>query len=439
MASIFFKNRLIEFFFRLFELMKYSILTILFFKSILLFAQGGIDNVIYDKKVQTVQLTINGTDERYPIITLNSSQQLKLSFDIIGNNNEYFQYTVIHCDQNWQPTNMQQNLYLKGLSFDNINDFKFSTNTYVKYVHYNVLVPNENMKPSIAGNYILKVYRNFDETDLVITRRFMILNNQTKISAVARPASLAEYRFTKQELNFTIDYNATLIPNPLQDIKVVILQNNRWDNAMRDIAPQFASNGKLDYNYFDKTLFNGGNEFRFFDIRNLRQFSQNVRTKYFDSVYRCLLNMDEPRGTKQYFQYNDFNGKRVVFNREGNNTDMDGDYALIQFQLSAIANIPSSSDVYIIGEFSDWKLKPEYKMSFNASRARYDLEVPFKQGRYEYLYSIFDKELQKPDESLLEGNHANTENEYMILVYNRNLQFNYDELIGSTVFNSNKQ
>lgn len=419
--------------------MKYSILTILFFKSILLFAQGGIDNVIYDKKVQTVQLTINGTDERYPIITLNTSQQLKLSFDIIGNNNEYFQYTVIHCDQNWQPTNMQQNLYLKGLSFDNINDFKFSTNTYVKYVHYNVLVPNENMKPSIAGNYILKVYRNFDETDLVITRRFMILNNQTKISAVARPASLAEFRFTKQELNFTIDYNATLIPNPLQDIKVVILQNNRWDNAMRDIAPQFASNGKLDYNYFDKTLFNGGNEFRFFDIRNLRQFSQNVRTKYFDSVYRCLLNMDEPRGTKQYFQYNDFNGKRVVFNREGNNTDMDGDYALIQFQLSAIANIPSSTDVYIIGEFSDWKLKPEYKMSFNASRARYDLEVPFKQGRYEYLYSIFDKELQKPDESLLEGNHANTENEYMILVYNRNLQFNYDELIGSTIFNSNKQ
>jgi len=419
--------------------MKYSILTILFFKSILLLGQGGIDNVIYDKKVQTVQLTINGTDERYPIITLNSSQQLKLSFDIIGNSNEYFQYTVIHCDQNWQPTNMQQNLYLKGLSFDNINDFKFSTNTYVKYVHYNVLVPNENMKPSIAGNYILKVYRNFDETDLVITRRFMILNNQTKISAVARPASLAEYRFTKQELNFTIEYNATLIPNPLQDIKVVILQNNRWDNAMRDITPQFASNGKLDYNYFDKTLFNGGNEFRFFDIRNLRQFSQNVRTKYFDSVYRCLLNMDEPRGTKQYFQYNDFNGKRVVFNKEGNNTDIDGDYALIQFQLSAIANIPSSSDVYIIGEFSDWKLKPEYKMSFNASRARYDLEVPFKQGRYEYLYSIFDKELQKPDESLLEGNHANTENEYMILVYNRNLQFNYDELIGSTVFNSNKQ
>lgn len=418
--------------------MKQLVFIILFFSCISIFGQTPLDNVIYDKKVQTVQLLIDGTDDRYPMISLNGGQQLKLSFDVIGSNNEYFQYTLIHCDQAWQPTNMQQSLYLKGMSFDNINDFKFSTNTYVKYVHYNLLLPNDNMKPTIAGNYIVKVYRNFDETDWVLTRRFMVLNNQTKIAATAKPASLAEYRFTKQELNFTIDYNATLIPNPLQDIKVVILQNNRWDNALRDINPQFASNGKLDYNYFDKTLFSGGNEFRFFDIRNLRQFSLNVRTKYLDSVYHCLLNTDEPRGSKQYFQYIDYNGKRIVFNKEGNNTDIDGDYALIQFQLTALANIPASTDVYVIGEFTDWKQKPEYKMTYNANRERYDLEVPLKQGRYEYMYSLLNNESQKPDESTFEGSHSNTENEYLILVYNHNLQFNYDELIGSTIFSSGR-
>lgn len=418
--------------------MKQIVLIILIFRCISVFGQTPLDNVVYDKKVQTVQLLIDGTDDRYPIISLNGGQQLKLSFDIIGNNNEYFQYTIIHCDQAWQPTNMQQSLYLKGMSFDNINDFKFSTNTYVKYVHYNLLLPNDNMKPTIAGNYIVKVYRNFDETDLVLTRRFMVLNNQTKIAATAKPASLAEYRFTKQELNFNIDYNAALIPNPLQDIKVVILQNNRWDNALRDINPQFASNGKLDYNYFDKTLFSGGNEFRFFDIRNLRQFSQNVRTKYFDSVYHCLLNTDEPRGSKQYFQYIDYNGKRIVFNKEGNNTDIDGDYALIQFQLSALANIPNNTEVYVIGEFTDWKQKPEYKMTYNPNRERYDLEIPLKQGRYEYMYSLLNNESQKPDETTFEGSHSNTENEYLILVYNHNLQFNYDELIGSTIFSSGR-
>jgi hypothetical protein len=118
---------------------------------------------------------------------------------------------------------------------------------------------------------------------------------------------------------------------------------------------------------------------------------------------------------------------------------LDGDYASIQFQLSATDALPTGSEVYVIGEFTDWKLKPEYKMNFNENRARFDLDVMLKQGRYEYVYAIYDNETMQPDESIFEGNHANTENEYMILVYNKNLQFNYDELIGSVIFNSAKQ
>ena len=149
--------------------------------------------------------------------------------------------------------------------------------------------------------------------------------------------------------------------------------------------------------------------------------------------------MDESRGSKQYFQYLDFNGKRIVANKEGYNSDLDGDYAAMQFQLSATDALPANAEVYVIGEFTDWKLKPEYKMNFNENRARFDLEVPLKQGRYEYIYAIYDNDTKQPDESIFEGNHSNTENEYMILVYNKNLQFNYDELIGSVIFNSAKQ
>jgi 1,4-alpha-glucan branching enzyme len=101
--------------------------------------------------------------------------------------------------------------------------------------------------------------------------------------------------------------------------------------------------------------------------------------------------------------------------------------------------LPDNSEVYVIGEFTDWKIKPEYKMIFNENRARYDLEIPLKQGRYEYAYSLLNNETKQPDETFFEGNHANTENEYLILVYNRNLQYNYDELIGSVIFTTLKQ
>lgn len=403
---------------------------------ICLYAFNGIaqeitySNQVFDDRVQTVQLMKKGTDDRYPIIALGAGDQLELSFDMIAEKNEYFQYTLIHCDANWNPTSLQQNEYINGITFDNINDFKFSTNTYVKYVHYSLLLPNENMQPQIAGNYLIKVYRNFDETDLVLTRRMMILKPAVSIDATARQSQLAQYRYSKQEVNFTVSYKGYNIPNPYQDVNVFILQNNRWDNAISGLKPLFIRDNTLDYTYYDQNLFQGGNEFRFFDIRSLRQFSQNVRVKTLDSTYKCLLNYDEVRGSGQYFYYLDYNGKRIVTNKDGLNPAIDGDYVWVTFYLLSINPLPD--DVYVYGEFTDWQLKPKYKMWYNKIRMRYELDALLKQGRYEYKFA---NKLENGgiDDSLLEGSYSQAENEYLILIYHKNLQYKYDELVGSKI------
>lgn len=391
------------------------------------FAQLVYDNQNYDDRIKTVLLVKKGTDDRYPVISLGSEQQLELSFDILGAQNEYFQYTIVHCDAQWNPTRLNQNEYLRGLTFDNVNDFRFSTNTYVKYVHYSISLPNENIKPLIAGNYLIKVYRNFDEEDLVLTRRMMVLRSSVTVTASVKPASLAQYRYTRQEVNFSVDYKGFTMPDPFQDVNVVIMQNYRWDNALRGLKPQFIRDNTLDYNYFDQTLFPGGNEFRFFDIRSLRQFSQNVRTKTHDTMYHAFLNFDESRGAKQYFQYVDYNGKRVIANKDGLDGAIDGDYASVTFYLLSMNQL--DQDVYVYGEFTDWRLLPEYKMWYNKNRSRYELDALLKQGRYEYKYATPDAS-GAPDESTFEGSHANTENEYTILIYHKHIQFKYDELIG---------
>lgn len=388
------------------------------------------DNMVYDSRVKTVYFVKQGTDDRYPIVTLNTNQQLELSFDILGNRNEYFQYTMVHCDASWNPTGLNQNEYIRGLTFDNLNDFKFSTNTYVKYVHYSVSLPNENMKPLIAGNYLVKIYRNFDEEDLVLTRRMMVLNSGVTVEGTVKPASLAQFRYTKQEINFTVSYKGFTMPDPFRDVNVVIMQNFRWDNALRGLKPLFIRDNTLDYNYFDQTLFAGGNEFRFFDTRSLRQFSQNVRTKVLDSLYHCYLQFDESRGSKQYFQYIDYDGKRVIANKDGLNGAIDGDYSDITFYLLSTNQL--DQDVYVFGEFTDWKMLPEYKMFYNKNRMRYELDSRLKQGRYEYKYVTPDAS-GAPDESTFEGSHAQTENEYLILIYHKHIQYKYDELVGAQI------
>lgn len=414
---------------------KWFLLTACYLLTQLSYSQNLNDNLIFDPQVKTVILSKAGSEDRYAIIGLNTSEQLNLGFDILSKKNENLQYTIVHCDANWNLTDLSKNQYLKGMDFDNITDWKFSTNTYTKYVHYNLLFPNETIKPNIAGNYTIKVYRNFDEENVVLTRRFMIINQSTIIEASAHPPTLAEYRFTKQEVNFTVEYNTNTVPNPMQDIKVVVLQNYRWDNALTGLKPQFSTGNKLDYNYLDKTLFNGGNEFRFFDMRSLRTYSQNVRTKWMDSIVHVMLLPEESKGSNQYTQYTDYNGKRLIQNKDGLNGDYDGDYALTQFYLSSPGNM-SDDDVYAFGEFTDWKILPEYKMYFNRNRSRYELETMLKQGRYEYFYVTKGAD-GKPDETQIEGNHFQTENEYLILVYTKNQQWGYDELIGSKFFKSN--
>ncbi len=388
------------------------------------------DNYIYDPNVQTVILSKAGVDDRYPIITLNGGDKLELGFDILGNRNEYFQYSLTHCDANWNPTPLAQNEYINGISIDNINDYNFSTNTYAKYVHYRLFFPNENMKPRISGNYLLKVFRNFDEDDLVLTRRLLVLNNSVTVDGKVQPATLAQNRFTKQELQFSINYKGYNIPNPYGDVTVVITQNGRWDNAQTGMKPQFIRDNILEYNSFDATVFPGGNEFRFFDFRSLRTLSPNVRSKTFDSVYHVILNPDESRGSKQYMEYIDNNGKRVLGNKDGVNFNVDGDYAWVNFYLLSMSPVPDG-DVYVLGEFTDWKLLPQYKMSFNKNRGRYDSEVLLKQGRYEYIYAVKDEDTGQPNEVLFEGSSSNTENEYQIFVYHKNIQYKYDELVGT--------
>jgi hypothetical protein len=228
---------------------------------------------------------------------------------------------------------MQQMEYINGNPMGEITEFKFSTNTYQNYTHYSLKFPTEQMKITKSGNYILKVFRNFDEEDLVLTRRFMVLDQNTKINATVRSGTNAEYRFTHQEVDFDVNYEGYTIPNPFLDVNVNILQNNSWNNSIIGLKPLFVNGNNLSFNYEDKNVFPGTNEFRFFDIRSLRFFSNQVIKKYVDSLQNVVLQPDEIRAHLNYVRWVDYNGKRVITNRDGVNIVEDGDYAMVHFYL----------------------------------------------------------------------------------------------------------
>ena len=394
------------------------------------------DNTSYGDDIRTVilQKAISIYDP-LPLIALCSSEKLRLSFDILSPNNEFFNYTYIHCDRNWQESSLQQMEYISGKLMGDIVDFKFSTNTYQRFTHYALNFPEKDMEITKSGNYILKIYRNFDLEDVVLTRRFMVLDRHTSISTNIRSATDPEYRFTHQEVDFSVNYEGFTIPNPFLDVNVTVLQNNSWNNAIYNLKPLFVNNNELSFNYEDKNLFPGTNEFRFFDIRSLRNFSNNVIKKYTDTVQNCVLRPDEPRFHLNYVRWLDYNGKREIANSDGTNVVEDGDYAMIHFYYKS-NDLRDLGDLYIYGELTDWQLKEEFKMKYWPDYKMYSVSRLLKQSYYNYHVVLKDNDGHL-DYTMTEGNHQETENDYTLLIYHKNIYYGYDELIGAATVNTN--
>ncbi|MBC7426810.1 MAG: DUF5103 domain-containing protein, partial [Bacteroidia bacterium] len=316
------------------------------------------------------------------------------------------------------------------------SNYSYSSSTYRTYTHYDFNFPSQELKPKLSGNYILKVYRNYDAKDVIITRRFMVINQTFIVTGLANSATNPEFRFKKQEIDFEVNYASYNIPNPMMDVTAVVLQNQRWDNAIFDLKPRFINQKVLSYNYEQGNLFNGGNEFRYFDIRSLRFLSFNVRRKYIDenNTKNVVLYNDGMKGHQPYLQTIDYNGKRVIDNRDGNNGELEGDYCLVHFTL---ISDKLDKDVYIFGELTDWQMQDSFKMEYNEGLQQYEKVVLLKQAMYNYYYvTQSDNPLENVDISETEGNFFNTENDYNVLIYHKNQFMKYDELLGSLHLNS---
>ncbi|MFT7590698.1 MAG: hypothetical protein ACI9UJ_000609 [bacterium] len=393
------------------------------------------ENYIYDTLVETVLLSSN-TAAYNPISVMNlgATNAMRLKFDRLEATNEFYQYTFVHCDANWEPSNLQKTEYLEGNTMGSIEEYTFSTNTFQQYVQYTLDFPNRDMELTKSGNYLLIVYRNFDEENLVLTRRFMVFESQTSITGTVKPATNPSDRFYKQEVDFEIDYKDYLIQNPFLDVNAVILQNNSWNNAIYNLKPQFVNNNILQFNYENENLFNGVTEFRFFDIRSLRNYSQNVAKKFTDSLVNVVLKVGELQSSKTYINWIDYNGRRVIQNTDGLDVTENGDYTLVHFSLES-PNKLAAGDVYIYGELSDWRLNEKYKMTYIPERNVYYLATKLKQSYYNYHYVVPGAN-NTIEYAYTEGNHSETENDYMILLYHKDAFYGYDRLIGKSIMNS---
>ncbi len=395
------------------------------------------EDKVYDENIQTVLLYQLGDQLTDPIIELNSKDKLMLEFDDLSEKSYIFRYTIIHCDKDWNTSDLDPIDYIDGFTEGDITEYAFSLNAIPSYIHYRAILPSPDMKIKYSGNYILKVYLdNDDDENVIFTKRFFVYEPQVTIATdIPYYPKKLEYTKHKQQIDLMIHTPDIFNSQADQRIKVFIRQNGRWDNMKKNLAPTTVFSNKLEYNYSDGIVFNGGNQFRFFDMKSFYYQAPNIARIINDQDgYEVILHTDYSRANKEYETYTDIFGMRLIKARNDQQTNIEGEYAWVDFTLK----IPKfeNADVYVIGALNDWQLNRNNKMQYDDRYRAYTLSMFLKQGYYNYMYGVVAHGQTKADVTLIEGDHWDTQNQYKVYVYYRNVVPEYDRLVGYYQFTS---
>ncbi len=395
---------------------------------------------IYMASIHSVKLFVSGNQNAYPIIPLNSTMAVELHFDDLSANVKNYNYTYVLCDANWIPVDLSAFDFLQGFTQGRLSQYRASSVAKTKYIHYQALLPDKSCMPKLSGNYLLKVYLNGDTSKLAFTRRILVLDNKLSIGAkITQPFATQLFR-THQKIQFTFDKTKLNVLNPQQQIKVVVLQNYRWDNAVKGIQPTFMRGNVFEYSS-DNTVFPGGREYRWADLRSFRFQSERVDSANLNTLpFNVYLKPDPQRTNLRYVTYVDLNGGYEISATDVNNPWWQGDYANVHFTFVPQNRAAfSNQKVYLIGELATGNCdNAECELDYNADAKVFEKTLLLKQGYYYYTYvtrsaNNTNTVIETQD---TEGNYSETENSYTILVYYHSFSDRSDELVGATTIDS---
>ena len=395
----------------------------------------AVDSVykVADLDINTVQFlnVFDGTGST--VLRLGDGGSLTLHFDDLNTSLKNFNYTIEQYDRDWKPSRLEKAEYVQGYLEDKIINYQNAQATNIPFVHYQVAVPNENMRINKSGNYLLRVFLDDDNKTTVITRRFIVIESVVTVTPLQSIPNAAIYN-THHEVHFQIDYKNFKISNPNNEIRATVMQNDRWDNAKYTKAPQYIQGESIIYDYSDTFAFNAGKEWRYLDLRSSRFRSERVQTlnKGEDTWdYTLLADLDRSRQT--YIYYPDISGKFFINTTDYSNSsapqEVICDYVNVNFSLFKKEKIPDT-EIYLFGGFTDWKIQDKFKMNYNEAKQLYTNTVQLKQGFYNYFYATTHGTEKAYDISTLEGDWYGAQNDYTVIVYYRPFGARYDRIIG---------
>ena len=369
-----------------------------------------------------------------PCYNLGSGNPIDIKFDLLRNNPETIQYELIHCDRNWNKSYISSMDAIDGFDVNYIENQNISYGSVEQYINYGFQLPNENTNFLISGNFIIKIYVEGEKEYPLAIIKFFVSEQISNLKFKIDESSNVEESKYLQSYELECSYNPKNILDPFSNIYINIQQNHQIFDQQWVSGPSFIKENKLVFLPTDSQTFNGGNEFRFFDMSSFRIGSQKIDKIYFnDTSFQILLKEDEKRSYKQYLQYKEMNGRFFIRTYDNDQADFQSEYGWVQFRLPMRKLINDS--IYIYGQISNWAIDDRFLMKYDSLSKSYFNKSILKQGYYNYIYVV--KNSEKISTRKIEGAHFETTNEYVVKIYYEDPLNLYDRILCYNLVKSN--
>lgn len=375
--------------------------------------------------IQTIEFKGSTKLSQLPIISLGSN--LTLSFDDLHADEKNYYYRISHYNFDWTPSDISKNEYLDGFDESRIRNYTNSSNTLQSYSHYELRIPNNDVKRlKISGNYILEILDS--DYNIVFSRKFMVVERLVGVDVQIKRSRDLSTIDELQSVQFTVTSPDMIITNPRETVKASVLQNSNIHSAINDLKPQHTIGNDLIYKYDKEASFPGGNEYLYFDSKDIRASGNGIQRVEMSDLYDHFLYIDRPQKHRTYTHSPDINGNFLVRSLDTHNPDIGAEYVRTHFALRYHEKL-GNKEIHIYGNFNNFTIDDSTYMAWNPESGLYENSRLFKQGFYNYKYVTID-DYGNIDESAISGDFWQTENEYTVLIYYRDIGQRYDKIIG---------
>ena len=385
---------------------------------------------IFRDNIRTLNVSNPDNFMAPPLIRMGTSDRLNINFDIISDDIEYLRYRLMHCNADWQPSRLLENEFVDGFNEAEIDDYAFSSNTYIHYVNYNITVPNADMPIIASGNYLLQVYPESEPDNVILQARFSVSEEKSFLTVGMTSRTDIGTNSEYQQLFMNVDLSNLTNVNPYQDLLVNIIQNNRPETARTITHPIRVERNNAVFEHDSSLIFEAGNEYRRFETVRTDYPGMHVDSvKFKNGVWHAWLKPDESRARHTYSYDSTQHGRFKVDEYNSTDPDLSADYVIVHFTLDP--DVSPKGKVFLNGDFTQQRFDDSNLMKYNHTTGMYEASMALKQGSYNYQYLVIHDNGGSPSAKEIEGNKYETVNEYLVTVFFRPPGARGDRLVGS--------